>query len=64
MVNLFSKPFESNVNFIFDLYDFDNDNKVTKDEVKAILQYIPIKSKNEKYHCLFKKYLATTTLTE
>jgi len=42
MVILFTKPFEELIEFIFNFYDFDNDNLITKEDIRTVLQYIPI----------------------
>ena len=39
---LFYEDFEKNSKFIFDFYDFDNDGKINKEDIRAILSYITI----------------------
>ena len=48
MLTLFSSNFEKLLQFIFKFYDFDNDGKITKEDVRVVLSYVPIykKSKN------------------
>lgn len=42
MVKIFTGSFDELVRFIFKIYDCDNDCKITKEDVKLILSYIPI----------------------
>ena len=42
MKTLFYEDFEKNSKFIFDFYDFDNDGKITKEDIRVILSYITI----------------------
>ena len=48
MVTLFSSNFEKLLIFIFKFYDFDNDGKITKEDIRVVLSYVPVykKSKN------------------
>jgi len=47
MILLFSSNFESLVEFIFKFYDFDNDGKITKEDIRTVLSYIPLNSTNK-----------------
>ena len=42
MLVLFTKGFNELVKFIFSLYDFDNDGKISKEDVRVLLSYIPL----------------------
>ena len=42
MLVLFTKGFDELVKFVFSLYDFDNDGKVSKEDVRVLLSYIPL----------------------
>ena len=42
MLLLFTKGFNELVKFIFSLYDFDNDGKISKEDVRVLLSYIPL----------------------
>ena len=48
MITLFSSNFEKLVEFIFKFYDFDNDDKITKEDIRVILSYVPIYKKTQK----------------
>lgn len=53
MTVLFSENFEKLAKIIFDFYDFDKDGKISKEDVKVVLSYIPLNikkfSKNFKF---------------
>ena len=42
MKNLFCEDFEKTSKFIFDFYDYDNDGKINKEDIKTILSYITL----------------------
>ena len=42
MTTLFTENFEQLAKFIFRFYDFDNDNKITKEDVRVVLSYVPL----------------------
>ena len=42
MLTLFTKGFDELVKFIFSFYDFDNNGKISKEDVRVILSYIPL----------------------
>ena len=42
MKNLFCEDYEKTSKFIFDFYDYDNDGKINKEDIKTILSYITI----------------------
>ena len=46
MVTLFCEDFEKNSLFIFNLYDFDRDGKISKEDIRTILSYIPLNELN------------------
>ena len=48
MVSLFSSNFNRLLEFVLKFYDFDNDGKITKEDVRVVLSYVPVykKSKN------------------
>ena len=39
MQTLFYEDYEKNTKFIFDFYDFDNDGKINKEDIRVILSY-------------------------
>lgn len=47
MILLFSSNFESLVEFIFKFYDFDNDGRIAKEDIRTVLSYIPLNSTNK-----------------
>ena len=50
MITLFSSDLEKLLQFILRFYDFDRDMKITKEDVRVLLSYIPVykKRKNKK----------------
>jgi len=42
MTTLFTENFEQLAKFIFRFYDFDNDEKITKEDVRVVLSYVPL----------------------
>ena len=50
MLILFSSDLDKLLQFILDFYDFDKDGKITKEDVRIVLSYVPIykKRKNKK----------------
>lgn len=47
MNNLFSENFEVLTKFIFNLYDFDNDGRISREDINVIFSYISIKTRNK-----------------
>lgn len=47
---LFSENYQKLTKLIFDIYDFDSDGYVSREDVEIILSYIPIKTKNLQTH--------------
>ena len=47
MLILFSANFEKLLKFIMKFYDFDNDGKITKEDVRVVLSYVPIYKKSQ-----------------
>lgn len=41
IIRLFSSVFEEKVKLIFDLYDFDSDGKITKEDIITLLSHVP-----------------------
>ena len=52
MLTLFSSSFERLLTFIFKFYDFDNDGKITKEDIRVVLSYVPIYKKSKKNNTL------------
>jgi hypothetical protein len=46
MTIMFSEGFEKLTPFIFNLYDFDKDGLVSKEDIRTVLSYVPLKSKD------------------
>ena len=42
MKNLFCEDFDKTSKFIFDFYDYDNNGKINKEDIRAILSYITL----------------------
>ena len=47
MLILFSSDLEQLLQFVLKFYDFDRDNKITKEDVRVVLSYIPIYKKRK-----------------
>jgi Ca2+-binding EF-hand superfamily protein len=52
MNNLYSGSFQKLINLVFEFYDFDKDGKISKEDIRIVLSYIPLKIIDEK----IKKY--------
>ena len=50
MIKIFLGNFEETAQMIFSIYDFDKDGVIRKSDVKLLLSYLPIKSKDETNH--------------
>ena len=50
---LFSESFHSLAEFIFKFYDFDHDGKITKEDVRVVLSYVPLQKKFSKNKMIF-----------
>ena len=57
MVSLFSSNFNQLLEFVLKFYDFDNDGKITKEDVRVVLSYVPVykKAKNNNSELKFEK---------
>ena len=42
MLTLFTKGFDDLVKFVFKFYDFDKDEKISKEDIRIVLSYIPL----------------------
>ena len=47
MLTLFSSNFEKLIEFILKFYDFDKDGKITKEDIRVVLSYVPIYKKTQ-----------------
>ena len=54
MCILFSGNLENLLHFIFSFYDFDKDGKVSKEDVRIVLSYVPLNTKRLKKKKNFK----------
>ena len=52
MIKLFSGDYEQLLHFIFEFYDFDKDNKITKEDIRIVLSYVPLYKKIKHYQGL------------
>ena len=48
MVTLFSGDLDKLIQFIFKFYDFDKDGKVSKEDIRIVLSYVPLNTKKLK----------------
>ncbi len=46
MLMLYTEGFVQLTKFIFDFYDFDKDGKISKEDVRVVLSYIPLNSQS------------------
>jgi Ca2+-binding EF-hand superfamily protein len=53
---LFCEGFEKSSKFIFDLYDFDKDGYITKEDIRVVLSYVPLKTQQKEDSLKFEKY--------
>jgi Ca2+-binding EF-hand superfamily protein len=56
MTTMFSEPFEKQIIFIFNLYDFDKDGYISKEDVRTVLSYVPLNAKSKSEKLKFEKY--------
>ena len=42
MLTLFTKEFDDLVKFVFSFYDFDKDGKISKEDIRIVLSYMPL----------------------
>jgi Ca2+-binding EF-hand superfamily protein len=47
MTILFSEDYSQLTKFIFDLYDFDRDGKISKEDIRIIYSYIPLQNSDK-----------------
>lgn len=47
MTTLYTGTYEQLVNIIFDLYDFDKDSKISREDIRIVLSYIPLQVMEE-----------------
>lgn len=52
MIKLFSGDYEQLLHFIFEFYDFDKDKKITKEDIRIVLSYVPLYKKIKHYQGL------------
>ena len=52
MIKLFSGDYDQLLNFIFDFYDFDKDKRITKEDIRIVLSYVPLYKKIKQYQGL------------
>ena len=41
-LRLFASNFEENIKLVYDLFDFDSDGKVSKEDIRILLSYVPL----------------------
>ena len=47
MTNLYTGTYDQLVSLIFELYDFDKDGKVCREDIRIVLSYIPLQAMEE-----------------
>ena len=45
-MTLFTESYEKMLTFIFNLYDFDKDGLISKEDIRVVLSYIPLNTQN------------------
>jgi Ca2+-binding EF-hand superfamily protein len=53
MITLFSESYDKLAKFIFNFYDFDKDGYISREDIRTVLSYIPIRNGN---HSVMKKF--------
>lgn len=48
MLNLYTGSFDTLFNIVFEFYDFDEDGKISREDIRLVLSYIPLKIHEEK----------------
>jgi len=48
MITLFQGSYEQLTKFIFEFYDFDKDGRISREDVRVVLSYIPLKVMEQK----------------
>ena len=47
MTTLFSESFDKMEKFVFSFYDFDKDGYISKEDVRTVISYIPLNTRNK-----------------
>ena len=47
MVSIFSTTYDLLLEFVFKIYDFNNDGQISKEDIKSVMQYVNIKDINK-----------------
>jgi Ca2+-binding EF-hand superfamily protein len=42
LLRIYCSTFEQRTKFVFDIYDFDSDGYISKDDISTILSYLPV----------------------
>lgn len=42
-LRLLSPQFDENIHIVFEIYDFDNDGYISREEIRTLLSYVPLK---------------------
>jgi Ca2+-binding EF-hand superfamily protein len=42
LLRVYCSTFEQKTKFVFEIYDFDNDKKISKEDISTILNYMPV----------------------
>lgn len=42
MTKLFAESFEDNLKLVYDLFDFDSDGKISKEDMRILLSHVPL----------------------
>lgn len=46
-MTLFSENYDRLIKFIFNFYDFDKDGKISKEDIRTVLSYVPLNTRNK-----------------
>ncbi len=49
MLTLFTKSYEHLVKFVFDIYDFNRDGLICKEDIQVVFSYIPLRKQSVHY---------------
>lgn len=56
MLCIFNESYESLVSFIFQIYDFDRDGYIEKEDVQVVLSHLNLKKKDQEQKIEIEKY--------
>lgn len=46
LLRIYCSTFDQKTKFVFDIYDFNNDGEISKEDILAIFNYLPVNKEN------------------